>query len=378
VRDSIEDSVRAHLRADVPTCCLLSGGLDSSITTMLAARDHAALQTYCAGARTDRNDDAAQFAGDDLSFARQAADFLSTNHSEAIVTRELFAERWPWMIDHLGVPLSTPNEVAIHAVASRLREDGCVVTLSGEGADELFAGYESPMRSAMEFVERRARGEVSTGGGRFELESNSWAPPAMKELLLTPAAWRAAGHDEPLFALYDAEFRRASLESTGDENSSSLDAHLRFHRRVNLTGLLQRLDSSTMRASVEGRTPFADAVVAELAESLPMSSKFAVRSAVLAGGPSGDPPEEARTKIALREAFRADLPSAIVDRPKASFPLPFQAWVEDHAAALKDSAFAHSIFSEAVVEVVTLDPQRNWRLAWPMLNIAMWGKKWWG
>jgi asparagine synthase (glutamine-hydrolysing) len=378
VRASIEDSVRAHLRADVPTCCLLSGGLDSTITTMLAARDHAALQTYCAGTRTDHNDEAAQFAGDDLSFAHEAAEFLGTKHSEAIVTRDLFAERWPWLIDQLGVPLSTPNEVAIHAVASRLREDGCVVTLSGEGADELFAGYESPMRSAMEFVERRARGEVNTTGGRFELESNAWAPPAMKELLLTPGAWRASGHDEPLFALYDAEFRRASLESTGDENTNSLDAHLRFHRRVNLTGLLQRLDSSTMRASVEGRTPFADAVVAELAESLPMSAKFTLRSAVLAGGPDSNSLEDARTKIALREAFRADLPSAIVDRPKASFPLPFQAWVGDHAGALKDSAFARSIFSDAVVEVVTLDPQRNWRLAWPMLNIALWGRKWWG
>ncbi len=379
VRSAVEDSVRAHLRADVPTCCLLSGGLDSTITTMLAARDHTALRTYCAGARTDRSDaDASQFTGDDLSFAREAAHFLGTKHSEAIVTRELFAERWPGLIDELGVPLSTPNEVAIHAVASRLREDGCVVTLSGEGADELFAGYESPMRSALEFVHRRARSEANTGGGRFELESNAWAPPAMKELLLTPGAWRAAGHDEPLFAMYDAEFRRAALESTGDEDANSLDAHLRFHRRVNLTGLLQRLDSSTMRASVEGRTPFADAVVAELAESLPMSSKFSVRSAVFAGGGGGEDHGAARTKIALREAFRADLPRAIVERPKASFPLPFQSWVGDNAGALNDSAFARSIFSEAVVEVVSLDPQRNWRLAWPMLNIAMWGQKWWG
>ncbi len=377
-REAMEDSVRAHLRADVPTCCLLSGGLDSTITTLLASRDHSALQTYCAGAQRDRDDSAAQFAGDDLSFARDAADFLGTKHSEAIVTRELFAERWPRMIDQLGVPLSTPNEVAIHAVASRLREDGCVVTLSGEGADELFAGYEGPMRSAAEFVHRRQRGEVNTGGGRFELESNAWAPPAMKELLFTPAAWRAAGHDEPLYAMYESEFRRAAIESTGDEETPSLDAHLRFHRRVNLTGLLQRLDTSTMLASVEGRTPFADAVVAEFAESLPMSAKFSTRSPVLAGGPPSNDSDAARTKISLREAFRADLPGSIVDRPKASFPLPFQAWVGDHADAFKRGGFARSIFSEAVVEVVSLDPLRNWRLAWPMLNIAMWGRKWWG
>lgn len=381
VRDAVADSVHAHLRADVPTCCLLSGGLDSTITTMLAAREHAALRTYCAGARREDGAIEAMFAGDDLSFARAAAAFLGTDHAEAIVTRESFADRWPWMIERLGVPLSTPNEVAIHAVASRLREDGCVVTISGEGADELFAGYEGPMHAAAEFVARRAAGHTTTGGGRFELESNAWAPPAMKELLLTPAAWNAAGRDEPLLAMYDAEFRRAAFESTGDEDAVALDAHLRFHRRVNLTGLLQRLDTATMLASVEGRTPFADVAVAELAESLPMRAKFAARAlagVAAAGGAVEGDGFEVRTKIALRDAFRADLPPDIADRPKASFPLPFQAWVADHAGALRTSEFARSIFSEAVVEVVAQDPTRNWRLAWPMVNLALWGAHWWG
>lgn len=377
VRRAMTDSVRAHLRADVPTCCLLSGGLDSTITTSLATKDHASLRTYCAGARREGEIES-MFAGDDLSFARDAASFLGTDHAEAIVTREMFAERWPWMIERLGVPLSTPNEIAIHAVASRLREDGCVVTLSGEGADELFAGYEGPMLAAAEFVAKRAAREITTGGGRFELESNAWAPPAMKELLLTPSAWHAAGRDEPLFGLYDAEFRRAAHEACGDEDANALDAHLRFHRRVNLTGLLQRLDTSTMLASVEGRTPFADVVIAELAESLPMRAKFAVHALAGAGAGAESCDAHARTKIALREAFRADLPASIVDRPKASFPLPFQAWVGDHAGALRSSDFARSVFSEAVVEVVAQDPTRNWRLAWPMINIALWGRRWWG
>ncbi|MGP1273670.1 MAG: asparagine synthase (glutamine-hydrolyzing) [Phycisphaerales bacterium] len=369
VRDALAESVRVHLRADVPTCCLLSGGLDSTITTLLAVRTHAALRTYCAGARSDGDDD--------LSFAREAADFLGTNHAEAVVTREEFGQRWPWMIERLGIPLSTPNEVAIHAVASRLRNDDCVVTLSGEGADELFAGYESPMRAAAEFVARRAAGEAKTGGGRFELESNAWAPPAMKELLLTPEAWQSAGRDEPLHAFYEAEFARAALESDGDEHANSVDAHLRFHRRVNLTGLLQRLDTATMLASVEGRTPYADARITALAESLPMAAKFAVVAPAMAGG-GGDMTGVVRTKIALRDAFRADLPERIVERPKASFPLPFQDWVEDQAGALRTSAFAKTAFSEAVTEVVAQDPKRNWRLAWPMLNLAIWGQRWWG
>lgn len=381
-RQVVEDSVRAHLRSDVPMCCLLSGGLDSTITTLVASRGHDRLLTYCAGARVERDASEAEsmFAGDDLGFAREAASFLGTSHSEAIVTRGLFRERWPDMVRRMGVPLSTPNEVAILTVAERLRADGCVVTISGEGADELFAGYEAPMRAAAEFVALKRAGGTTSGGGRFEYEANAWAPPSMKPLLLTPDAWQACENDRFVTEFYEVEFARCALEATGDANASSLDAHLRFHRRVNLAGLLQRLDSASMLASVEGRTPFADAFVAKVAEGLPMSSKFSMGEARsdTGGGVAVDAPPTVRTKIALREAFRAELPPRIADRPKASFPLPFQAWVEDQAEALRRSEFARAVFSEAVTEVVASDPTRNWRLAWPMINLALWGERWWG
>src|SRR5690606_35854947 len=73
VREVVSESVGAHLRADVPTCCLLSGGLDSTITTMLASRAHDALRTYCAGARAEGDAIESMFSGDDLSFAGEAA-----------------------------------------------------------------------------------------------------------------------------------------------------------------------------------------------------------------------------------------------------------------------------------------------------------------
>lgn len=388
-REVIEDSVLAHLRSDVPMCCLLSGGLDSTITTLIASGAHERLRTYCAGARIERSASEAEamFTGDDLDHAREAAAFLGVDHSEAIVTRDLFRERWPDMVRRMGVPLSTPNEVAILAVAERLRADGCVVTISGEGADELFAGYDAPMRAAAEFVALKAAGGKTSAGGRFEYEANAWAPPSMKPLLLTPDAWQACDHDRFAAEFYEREFSRCALEATGDASASSLDAHLRFHRRVNLAGLLQRLDSATMLASVEGRTPFADSFVARVAEGLPMSAKFSMTPGVTGGGGAHerahggvavDAPPVLRTKIALREAFRDRLPARIADRPKASFPLPFQAWVEDQAGALRRSEFSKAVFSESVVEVVASDPTRNWRLAWPMINIAMWGERWWG
>ncbi len=349
---AVTESVRRHLRSDVPICSLLSGGIDSTVIATIARDTLADLRTYCAGA--------SRAAGDpkgDLDFARRTAGWLGSRHDEAVVDRELFSARWPDMVSRLGVPLSTPNEVAIYTVAERLRADGCIVTLSGEGADELLGGYVLPMRSAAQFL---SSGNTDAhAGGRFELESNAWVPPAMKSALLQPEMWDALQQDAGLYGLYEQEMASAAEEAGG----YGLKSHLRLQRRLNLTGLLQRLDTATMLASVEGRTPIADAVVARLSESLPMDLKFSI---------DGDRVE---TKRVLRESFRDSIPEEVTRREKASFPLPFQDWVTDQTGRLRESGFAKEIFSEAGIASVCSDPKRFWHLSWPMMNIALWGDR---
>lgn len=323
----------------------------------------------------------------DLFFARIAARQLGTRHAEAVVHRELFRDTWAEMVRRQGVPLSTPNETAIYTVASRLRADGCVVTLSGEGADELFAGYLAPMVSAARFMEARLAGEETPHPGLFELESNAWMLPAVKQAALHDRVWADAQQDRWLRRFYTTEFERCAHEAASDEGDlragaapATLDAHLRLQRRINLTGLLQRLDTATMLAGVEGRTPFADAVVAALADSFPMRVKFEAALAVAAGAdPLGlDPDHSPRTKIALREAFRGAVPDEVIDRPKASFPLPFQSWIADQAPALRRSAFAQEVFTTAAIESVSASPEHAWQFAWPMINLSLWGERWWG
>ncbi len=366
IRASIEESVRVHLRSDVPTCALLSGGLDSSILCALAAREVGDLDTYCSGAITDE-------PSADFPFARAVAAHIGSRHTEAPVSRGMFAERWPAMVAELGVPLSTPNEVAIHEVARTLRAGGRVVALSGEGADELFGGYELPMREATRHVARcLAEGrDAAASGGHFHLHANAWVALDHKPAVLSGDCLAAAGGDAELLGFYEREFARlpADLPDAGDPFARGLQAHLRFHRRVNLAGLLGRLDTATMLASVEGRTPFADARVAALAETLPMREKFIPPPSD--GGPSG-------TKVVLRRAFADLLPAEVVERPKASFPLPFQAWVEDQGGRLRGSAFAREVFTDAAVETVAAQPGALWNLAWPMINVALWGDRWWG
>lgn len=353
VRGALEESVGLHLRADVATCALLSGGIDSTVLTMLARDGVAGLRTYCAGA-TDGED-----AGDDLEWARRVAKELGTEHYEAIVTREMFREKWAWMVGRLGVPLSTPNEVAIHAVAKCLRDDGCIVTISGEGADELLAGYDGVLLHARAAIESGSNASF----GEMALRAGAWMGAEVKAEVFRAELWEAIGGDAWLVEWYEREGERARKEAfpEGMARGDALAAVQRMVRRVNLTGLLQRLDTATMLAGVEGRTAFADARVAQVCEGLPMWAKFAV-------GEDGS----VETKRALRAGFAGRIPNGVSERRKQSFPLPFQRWIADGVAVLRDGKAGREWFRRDAVEAVCDAPGENWHLAWPMMNVAIW------
>lgn len=364
-RRVVGDAVRAHLRSDVPLCALLSGGLDSTIVAAVAQGVTGRLTTYCAGAVTDE-------PSDDFAFAREAGAMLGATHREVLVSRAGFVEGWRGLVAHHLSPMSTPNEVAIHAVAKALRGEGHVVVLSGEGADELFGGYGLPLGAARAWIERS---EAGADGGAFELASNAWVPPREKAALLTEAAWARADRDAPLAAWYSGVYaeeraRVAAEHGWADAATQRLETHLRMHRAINLEGLLRRLDGATMAASVEGRTPFADEAVRAHAEGLAMSEKFAGTGA------------SAATKIALRAAFAGVVPGSILARAKASFPLPFRGWLGDLAAAIPGgvggSALLNEVLAPAALRRVQDDPCGAWTLAWPAVNLAAWAGAVWG
>lgn len=366
IRAAIDDSVSRHLVSDVPLCSLLSGGIDS---TIIAAQAIAAgnftrpLSTYCAG----------HHQGDDFKFARAAAKHFRTQHHEAHITQELFTQRWSEMVQRQGVPLSTPNEVAINQVARFLRSAGNVVALSGEGADELFGGYTQPMSAAAAYFEN-PQGEP----GLFALGEVSWIRTEHKSAILNENVWNALDSDANLKTTYIDEFRRLSLRGT----HSGLDTILAMQRRFNLAGLLSRLDSAMMLEGVEGRTPFADQAIATLAESLPMHLKFQppekVETSTTGGVAVAQLTRAAQGKIILRQAYADCIPREIIDRPKASFPLPFQEWVAESSPIVKESELCRDLFNEAAIATVAANSTQCWQIAWPMINLAMWSKRWWG
>jgi asparagine synthase (glutamine-hydrolysing) len=355
VRRAVEDSVRIHLRADVPLCALLSGGLDSTILARLALDHTPSLRTFCAGAPD----------GDegDLACARLAAEALGTTHTEVHIDPRLFLDTWDQLIHRNALPLSTPNEVAIRRLAVAIREAGCVVTLSGEGADELFAGYEHAARAAADFeASPPPRDLWSLHAADFQIRSNAWVPAELKPRLLTPVARAVAEGDAALRDHYRDELERLRERFGGP----GVACHLAFHRRINLAGLLLRLDQAAMLESVEARTPLADRNLCLLAESLAPDDRFRIHEHVFEG------------KRVLRRAFAHRLPPGVATRPKASFPLPFRQWLPLAVPWLDDNAWARDIFTAEALAAVRADPAHAWHLAWPILNIARWGRRWWG
>ncbi|MEO1584142.1 MAG: asparagine synthase (glutamine-hydrolyzing) [Planctomycetota bacterium] len=353
VGSCVTGSIVAHLRSDVSLCAMLSGGLDSTIIALEAAGRVAGLRTYCAGADAESGDPA---------FASTVASRLGTTHRTLLLDEPTFTREWLDTIDRTGLPLSTPNEVAIRLIARAMRSDGHVVTLSGEGADELFAGYDRPLAAAA----ANASAAAPTSGGRFELESNAWVPSDLKPALLAAELASEVGDDAGVIDLFESQFSLGVDELGSD--ASEIEAHLRFQRRVNLPALLHRLDTSTMLESVEGRTPFADAEVAACAASIPFARLCDIAQD---GGRS-------RTKLPLRSAFAASVPRAVMRRDKSSFPVPFDAWMGGVASIVGGSETSWSLFQPAMLRAATADPGRTWHLAWPLLNLCAWAERWWG
>ncbi len=354
-RELVEASVSQHLRSDVPVCVLLSGGLDSTIIAATTRAHRLNLPTFGAGGDDeDPNGDAA--------FAASLAKRWSMPHHAIRMTRDRFIAGVQTLIERTGQPVGTPNETAIHALGCAIRAGGCKVALTGEGADELFGGYHGPLQQAIDYID--AGGDDPAVAF---LVQNAWIAPQLLPRVLSPKLARIAEFGGWLVRAYrDAyEFEAARPGPTLDPRDEAMRTHMRLVRRTNLTGLLQRVDSALSQSGVEGRTPLADRVVANFADALPMEQKF---------DPSLSP--ERGTKIALRTAFAGVVPDEILHRRKASFPLPFQGWLRPLFDELGDHPLIDEFFSRSAWETVASDPADNWQFAWPMINVALWARRW--
>ncbi len=341
---AIEESVTAHLQSDVEVCTLLSGGLDSAVITTLVHDRIPAVRSFTA-IGGDGTLDEDRVAATDMAHALG----ISRTEIDPEVGETPLA-RWRRMVSTLGVPLGTPNEIAIHALAEGVAAAGIKVALSGEGADELLGGYEPVLRVAGAIA---AASPSTEAAAAMLVETIAWIPPSRQPTILADAWAEAIGDQSRL-----VEETAASLAAGG--RPESIRTYLRWLQDINLAGLLGRLNHATMLASVEARPPFADRRFAETVARIATEDLFRI-------GTAAD--EFSATKISLRRAFASRLPERIVQRPKASFPTPFAAW--------SNQLLAEPDLREAlrplVGEIAARDePAIDALLAWPLANLGLW------
>lgn len=320
LRGRLADSVRAHLVADVRVGVLLSGGVDSGGVAALAARETGpGLPTFTIGF------DEPSF--DERAGARLIARRYGTDHHEEVLGATRAAELLARVAGEMDEPRGDATAVPYWLLA-RMASGTVKAALSGEGADELFGGYQTyvadvlgargaaaaaalgpvverwPSSSGRLGLDLRLR-RLALGAGRDALERHH----AYKEIfsaqaragLVTPA-WRSSA--DPL-AAYRARFAETAgaplLARLQDVDAGTFLAD----------DLLTQADRAGMAHGLEVRVPYLDPVVAELALALPTTAK--VRGL--------------RTKALLRDALAPLLPRAVVRGPKRGFCSPAAAWL---------------------------------------------------
>ncbi|MCH2205246.1 MAG: asparagine synthase (glutamine-hydrolyzing) [Lentisphaerales bacterium] len=378
----IKSAVEDRLVSDVPVGCFLSGGLDSAIVARLATGGVRKYPFFCAGSTVEKYNE--------FKYAKEVADSLGCPVQDIRITPDTFFTDWQNLIDIKGLPLSTPNETSIYRLSKALKET-CSVTLTGEGADEVFGGYLMPLFGIYDYLKAPHSEEASLGhaleyklmqrfGRSFIYNeadhfflTHSWMPADRKARFFSEGFWQGLDEDDEVFSFYE-DFLDKHLQC------SPFDRRLHLHAEVNLEGLLNRVDSSTMAASVEARVPFTDYRVVEFAFKQVDSWKMAFRNSAAESQARDLLVDEINqrdlieTKRLIRQAFAKDVPQVVIDRPKMSFPTPFQEWLSGgFVSELEDRCLKISremeIFNEAEVKAMFSRGDRN---LWLLANVCLW------
>jgi asparagine synthase (glutamine-hydrolysing) len=340
----LRETVRAHLVSDVPLGVLLSGGLDSAgVTALTAATSDRPVKTFTVGFDLPG-------AHNELAEARRVARHLGTDHHELVVKPDV-VELLPRLAWHMDEPVADPAALPTYLICKFARESVPVV-LTGEGGDELLAGY--PRYVWFDRARRLQRATPRWLRERVLLPLGHLAPvgaryhSALDNILAERSDIDRHLHWVPGLA---PELRAKLTPHQAQASHESLEAYLTpsqdhiIHRLMNLDvhtwlvdDVLHKMDRMSMAASVEARVPFLDHRLVEFVASLPLDVKLA----------------NLGTKTLLKRAMGPLLPCATVRRRKHAFQVPLDQWV---AGPLRD--FVHdTLFNKRARERGWIDTRR--------------------
>ncbi len=382
-RERFEQSVESHLMADVPLGMFLSGGVDSgSVAAVIKRLTNQPVKTFSVGY--------AEAEYSELALAAQVAEKIGTDHREITVSARQFFEALPRLIWHEDEPIAWPSSVSLHYVSKLAAEDVKVV-LTGEGSDELFAGY---ARYRFYMLNQKAAGtygllprSLRKGIRRFVATS-----PLLKAGLRRKLQHTFLGRELGFESLYIDNFHSAfspqeqallltSAERRADPVYDSFIAHWRATEgkpllsrllysdlKTYLVELLMKQDQMSMSTSIESRVPFLDHSFVEFAAGVPDHMKL--RKGV--------------GKYIFKKVAEDLIPHDVIYRPKMGFPTPLRRWLrEDFAAPVfgllrkRDGLLAELLDREMLdilIEGQTAGAVDATDRLWRLLNLQIWGE----
>lgn len=386
----LEDAVRCRMVADVPLGAFLSGGIDSSlVVALMQSQSSRPVRTFSIGFRE------ADF--NEAHHAKAVAEHLGTEHVELYVEPEHAIEVIPSVPDWFDEPFADSSQIPTYLVSELTREH-VTVSLSGDGGDELFAGYNRYLHavSLMQGVTgmphwfRRSAARVMTSvpprlwDMAFRLVPQRWRPRQAGDKVHKLAALLRQTQEsvylglvshwqDPSQVVRDAtEPRGVMWDPTLARRFQNPVEHMQYLDTVTYLpdDILTKVDRTSMAVSLEARVPLIDHRLVELSWKLPPRMKI----------------RDGQSKWALRQVLYRHVPSELIDRPKMGFGVPIDHWLRgalrDWAEDLLQAPFLESegYFQAAPIRQKWeehISGRQNWQyLLWDVLMFQAWRRRW--
>ncbi|MDU2491788.1 MAG: asparagine synthase (glutamine-hydrolyzing) [Clostridium celatum] len=317
VYDIINDSVKHHMIANVEVGSFLSGGIDSTIITALAAKINPKIKSFSIGFDVE--------GYNELNFAKKTAEYLGIENISINVSEEEYIKALPSVAYYMDDPLADPSCVGIYLLSEEARKHVKVV-LSGEGSDELFGGYniykEYYSLKPFSYLPEVVKGKVNKIAKLLpDIKGKSYllrGTTKLKDRYIGNA--KIFSNEEVKNIIHDYDENNtcsnilSSLYEECDKNNYDDVTTMQYiDMNTWLEGdILLKADKMSMAHSLEVRVPFLDKKVLKCAEGLTLSQKV----------------NKNNTKVLLREAFKDIVPPYMKEKKKLGFPTPIRVWLK--------------------------------------------------
>ena len=376
LRERLEQAVKLRLVSDVPLGAFLSGGLDSSlIVALMRVHSNAAVKTFSIGFEGDDS-------FDETPYAEAVARHLHTEHTAFRVKPEAMS-LLSQLVWHHDQPFADSSAIPTYLV-SKLTREQVTVALTGDGGDELFAGYErfyatelmrrlSPLPSPLISLAAGVLALLPEGTGYYD-------PVKRARRFARAASQRIEDAYFDLVRVFNAKLL-AEIHQPGNEHPPYMNPYLNAgqpHPVARLVeanmwsylpdDLLIKADRCSMMASLEARAPFLDHELAEFSATIPFNLKL----------------KGATTKHILKEAARGLLPDDIIDRKKHGFGVPLGAWLRRDIGAARDILLSRRARERGLLEITVVErlirehesgARDHNRQLWALLTLEEWHRQ---